>query len=57
MKTIAEFFPTLALAEAYQDALYARYESVKAIRWPLFSEDGVYAWQVGPAEEPYVHSG
>lgn len=46
MKIIRRHFATLATAEAFQDSLYDRYDSVACIGWPLFSEDGVYSWRV-----------
>lgn len=44
--TISKQFKTLKQAEAYQNRLYSRYNSVQLVRWPVFSEEGIYTWKV-----------
>lgn len=46
MKTITKRFTKLRQAENYQNRLYFRYERVRLVRSPRFSEDGIYAWEV-----------
>jgi hypothetical protein len=46
MKTITKHFDTMAKAEAYQNRLYNKYETVRLIRSPMFSEAGIYEWRV-----------
>jgi hypothetical protein len=46
MKTIARHFATLAQAERFQNALYGQWNYVRLVRSPLFSESGVYSWEV-----------
>ena len=43
---IQRYFATLADAEAFQDKLYNKYDSVQLVRSPQFSEAGQYAWVV-----------
>jgi hypothetical protein len=47
MKTITKTYSTLKQAEQYQNRLYNKYAHVRLVRAPLFSEEGVYVWQVG----------
>lgn len=46
MRTITKHFDTLAKAEAYQNRLYNKYETVRLTRSPMFSEAGTYQWEV-----------
>lgn len=46
MKIIAKTFNTLNEAENYQNELYDQYNHVRLVRFPHFSEDGIYAWEV-----------
>jgi hypothetical protein len=46
MKTIVKHFDSLKKAEQYQDKLYDKYDHVRLVRWPSFSEAGDYAWEV-----------
>jgi hypothetical protein len=46
VKTITKRFTKLRQAENYQNRLYFRYERVRLVRSPRFSEDGIYAWEV-----------
>jgi hypothetical protein len=43
---ISRTFKTLAQAERFQDKLYEKYNSVKLVRFPMFTEEGLYIWQV-----------
>jgi hypothetical protein len=45
-KTISKTFKTPRQAESYQNRLYERFDSVKLLRSPMFSEEGAYTWQV-----------
>ncbi len=45
-KTITKTFTTLDEAEKFQIQLYERYNSVFLVRSPLFTEEGVYQWEV-----------
>lgn len=46
MKIITKKYKTLKQAERYQNSLYNKYHSVKLVKFPSFSEDGIYQWQV-----------
>jgi hypothetical protein len=46
VKTITKTYKTLKQAERYQNSLYNKYDHVRLIRSPMFSEEGVYAWEV-----------
>lgn len=46
MKTITKTFDTLKQAEACQNRLYNKYNYVRLVRSPRFTEEGVYAWEV-----------
>lgn len=46
MKTITKHFDTLKQAERYQNRLYGRYDKVRLVRSPRFSEAGTYVWEV-----------
>lgn len=46
MKRITKYFPSLEKAEKFQFSLYGKYNSVKLITSPLFSEAGTYSWEV-----------
>lgn len=47
MKKITKHFDTLAQAERYQNRLYDKYDHVRLIDFPRFSESGTYIWEVG----------
>lgn len=44
--TIAKTFDTLRQAERFQSRLYDKYESVRLVLFPRFSEAGKYVWEV-----------
>jgi hypothetical protein len=46
MKRISKTYATLKQAERYQTRLYNRFDSVRLIRSPMFSESGLYVWEV-----------
>ena len=46
MKTISKTFTTRKQAERYQSRLYNQYDSVTLVKAPMFSESGVYVWNV-----------
>lgn len=46
MKTITKTYKTLKQAESYQNRLYNKYNTVRLVSFPRFSEEGVYVWQV-----------
>jgi hypothetical protein len=46
MKTIKKQFDTLNKAEKYQNRLYDRYSHVRLTSSPMFSESGLYVWEV-----------
>ena len=47
MTTITKRFQTLKQAERYQWRLYNQYRHVQLILFPVFGEEGIYAWNVG----------
>ena len=46
MKTITKTYKTLKQAERYQNRLYNKYGTVRLVKWPRFTEEGVYVWEV-----------
>jgi hypothetical protein len=46
MKTITRRFASLAAAERFQNRLYDQYDCVRLVRFPMFEESGIYAWEV-----------
>lgn len=48
--TVKADYSDLKKAENFQNSLYSKYESVKLIRWPIFSEQGTYIWEVKGAK-------
>lgn len=46
MKTITKNYKTLKQAESYQNRLYGQYNTVQLVKSPLWSEAGIYVWQV-----------
>lgn len=46
MKQIARMFKGLGQAEAFAARLMNRYNSVKLIRSPIFTENGLCIWEV-----------
>lgn len=45
-KTITKIFCTMEQAVNYRDKLYNKYDSVKLISCPMYSEYGEYTWEV-----------
>jgi hypothetical protein len=45
-KRIVKTYKTLRQAERYQNLLYNKFDSVKLVRSPMFTEYGIYAWEV-----------
>lgn len=43
---IQKTFKTLRQAERFQDKLYGQYDYVRLVRSPMFTEGGVYVWDV-----------
>jgi hypothetical protein len=46
MKTIVKNFTNLKQAERYQNRLYSRFDSVRLITFPVFTDSGNYVWEV-----------
>jgi len=46
MKRITKVFDTLKQAEQFQNRLYDKYNHVRLVSSPTFSEDGTYVWEV-----------
>ena len=46
MKVITKLFEKLSSAERFQNSLYEKYGRVLLVRSPLFSEEGMYIWEV-----------
>jgi hypothetical protein len=46
MRTISKYYKSMKQAERYQNRLYNKYDHVRLIRAPVFTEDGVYVWEV-----------
>lgn len=46
MKRITRHCRTLKAAESYLNRLYSRYDHVRCVSSPLFSEDGNYIFEV-----------
>ncbi len=46
MKTITKLCRTLKQAEQYQNRLYNQYDSVQLVKFPRFTEAGLYEWHV-----------
>lgn len=46
MKTIAKHFASLKEAEKYQSRLINEWDYVQLVQFPLFSENGLYMWNV-----------
>jgi len=44
--TITKTFVTLKQAERYQNSLYNKYDYVRLVCSPRFTEEGVYSWEV-----------
>lgn len=45
-KRIEKYCLTIKQAERYQNSLYNKHNSVQLVTFPLFSENGLYVWQV-----------
>ena len=43
---ISKTFQSMRQAENYQDSLYDKYDRVRLIEFPMFSEYGMYKWEV-----------
>jgi hypothetical protein len=46
MNTIRKYFKSIKQAEKYQNKLYNKYNYVRLIQSPIFTEDGLYEWHV-----------
>jgi hypothetical protein len=46
MKLINKHFKTIKQADRYHLRLMDKYNSVKIINYPRFSETGLYTWQI-----------
>jgi hypothetical protein len=46
MKYINKHFNTLKEAERYLNKLYNKYHHVIVIKYPLFSENGIYIFEI-----------
>jgi hypothetical protein len=46
MKTISKQCKTLKQAERYQNRLYEKYQRVRLVKFPWFTEKGSYVWEV-----------
>jgi hypothetical protein len=46
MKTIAKHFATLRQAESYLNRLYGKFDCVRLVRSPMFTESGIYTFEV-----------
>lgn len=46
MQTITKRFQTLKQAEKYQNSLYNKFPYVRLITFPIYSEEGVYIWEI-----------
>lgn len=44
--TVSKVCKSLAVAERFLNRLYDKYSYVRLLRSPLFSEDGLYVWEV-----------
>jgi len=51
MKTITKTYKTLKQAERNHTLLQNKWHWAKLVRSPRFSEEGVYAWEVGSIED------
>ena len=46
MKRISKEYETMAQASVYQNRLYNKYDSVKLVEFPHYTEHGTYVWEV-----------
>jgi hypothetical protein len=46
MNTISKRFRTIKQAERYQNSLYNKFPYVRLISSPVWSEEGLYQWEV-----------
>lgn len=46
MKAITKTFSTMKEAERFQNRLYNKYDEVRLVSFPRFSEHGQYVWRV-----------
>lgn len=46
MSKITKQYKTLKQAERYQNRLYGKYNHVRLVQWPSFTEAGTYTWEV-----------
>lgn len=46
MQTISKRCKTIKQAEKYQNELYKKYPYVRLITSPLWSEEGLYIWEI-----------
>jgi hypothetical protein len=52
LKTISKKYNTLRQAERYQNLLYNKFDNVKLIKSPMFTEYGTYVWAVSGEINP-----
>jgi hypothetical protein len=46
MSIVSKIFKTIKQAERYQNSLYNKFPYVCLITSPIWSEEGVYTWEV-----------
>lgn len=46
MKTITKYFASIKAASTYQNRLYNKYNYVRLVGFPQFSNNGNYTWEV-----------
>jgi hypothetical protein len=46
MKTITKHFDTMKQAERFLNKLYSQFDFVNLISYPVFSESGIYTFQI-----------
>jgi len=46
METISKRFNSIKQAERYQNKLYNTFNYVQLISYPVWSEDGLYIWEI-----------
>lgn len=46
MQTINKRFKGIKQAEKYQNYLYSKFPYVRLSSFPIWSEDGIYTWEV-----------
>lgn len=46
MTKLAKEYETMTQAGVYQNRLYNKYDSVKLVEFPHYTEHGTYVWEV-----------